>query len=116
MATMDYVLSVTQGEAYFRDSGMGDAQVRYFSSFPIWATIAWTVSVWAAALSALFLVFRHRLFVWPLRAAIVGTLGYCLYVYALSEGIAAMGGMWFMPAVVTGAMMALDVYARRYLS
>lgn len=113
LAVMDYVLSVTQGAAYFRESGMSDAQVRYFSGLPLWATAAWTVSVWAAALSAVLLVVKKSVAVWPLRAAILGTLGYCLYVYALSDGVSAMGGMWFMPAVVTGFMIALDVYIQK---
>ena len=48
--------------------------------------------------------------IWPLAA---GTLLFVVYTWLLSEGIAAMGMLWFMPAVIGAIAAALSWYAAR---
>ncbi|OYW81549.1 MAG: hypothetical protein B7Z26_04940, partial [Asticcacaulis sp. 32-58-5] len=112
VAATDYVFSVVQGEAYYRASGMTDLQIAYFSSLPLWAAGMWTVSVWAGVLSVIGLLLRRRLAGVMILAVVVGTIGYCIYVYAMSAGMAAMGGLWFMPALMVAVMILLARYVR----
>ena len=101
LGAFDYVMSVSQGEDYFRSSGMTDAQVAYFSSVPIWATAAWTISVWAGLFGGVLLMLRHKLAPLMLAFCVLGTAAYAFYTLVLSEGREAMGALWFMPLLVT---------------
>lgn len=106
LGAIDYVMSVTQGQDYYRASGMTDAQVAYFGAIPFWALGAWTVSVWAGLFGGLTLLLRNKLAPLLLAVCVVGTFAYCVYTLVLSEGRAAMGAMWFMPPLV-GVLTAL---------
>lgn len=111
-AAFDYVLSLAQGEAYYRASGMTDAQVAYFLSLPIWALIAWSCSVWAGLLAPIALMARRRVSGAFFMLASLGTLLYSLYTLVLSAGREAMGAIWFMPLVIAAITTGLIGYCR----
>ncbi|MBP2157730.1 MULTISPECIES: hypothetical protein [Asticcacaulis] len=110
LATFDYVSSVVQGDAYYESSGMTAAQVAYFNTLPIWVTVAWTVSVWGALAGGVAFLFRRKLAGLLLGVATAGTAAYVFHAYALSDGRAAMGVMWPMPAIVTVILACLVGY------
>ncbi|MDC7675779.1 hypothetical protein [Asticcacaulis machinosus] len=112
LAASDYIFSVTQREAYYRASGMTEAQVAYFSALPLWVTGAWTLSVWAGVISAGLFILRRGSALWGVVLSLLGTTAYGVYLYALSAGIAATGDMWFMPALIGVLMGALILYIR----
>ncbi len=109
----DYVMSVTVGTPYLRASGMTPAQVAYFTTLPIWVSLAWTASVWGFALAGLALVLRRAVATPLLATSLTGTLAYILWTCLLSDGIAAMGAMWFMPALVAAITAVLIAYTWR---
>ena len=116
VAAADHAASMAGGEAYMRASGMTAEQVTYFAGLPPWAVLAWTVSVWAGLLGSLCLMARPSLAAGLLLAATAGTGGYVIWTFVLSDGVAALGAMWFMPLVVGSATLTLAAYARRTMS
>ncbi|MWB94874.1 hypothetical protein GON26_10890 [Flavobacterium sp. GA093] len=105
---LDYIMSVAQGETYFRSSGMTNEQIMYYTSFPLWATIGWTVSVWGNFFAAAAMLFRSRKSVGLFVICLIGSLGFIVYSYFFSAGVEAMGVLWSMPiimALVTTAMI-----------
>jgi hypothetical protein len=110
LAAFDYVSSVVLGDAYYKSSGMTAAQVAYFSKLPMWVTVAWTVSVWGTVAGGVAFLLRRRFAGVLLGAAAAATAGYVLHTYMLSEGRAAMGIMWPMPAIVAVVLACLVGY------
>src|SRR5690606_13138867 len=85
-AGFDHFMSLAQGEAYYRGSGMSDMQVAYFSAQPPWAIAGWTVSVWAGLWGALAMLLRRRLASLLFALATGGSLVYIAYVLVLTNG------------------------------
>jgi hypothetical protein len=114
-AAFDHGMSVAQGEAWYRASGMSDMQVGYFSAQPAWAIAGWTLSVWGGLLGALAMLLRRRLAGMLFALATAGGLVHIAYLLVLTDGREAMGVLWAMPLVLT-ALMALMVPYSRYLA
>jgi len=114
-AGFDHFMSLAQGEAYYRGSGMSDMQVAYFSAQPPWAIAGWTVSVWAGLWGALAMLLRRRLASLLFALATGGSLVYIAYVLVRTNGREAMGVLWAMPLVLA-ALMALMVPYSHYLA
>ncbi len=112
-ATFDHVMSLSQGEAFYRASGMSEAQIVYFLSVPIWAIIGWTLSVWGGLLGSLALLFRHRSAGALFFVSLLGGLIYMLHVLVLSAGREAMGVLWVMPIVIAAITTAIIFYCQR---
>ena len=91
-AAFDHGMSLAQGEAYYRASGMSEPQVAYFSAQPAWAIAGWTLSVWAGP---------------------AGSLAYIVYLLVLTDGRAAMGVLWAMPLVLAALMILMVPYSVR---
>lgn len=68
----DYTMSHLQGEAYYRQVGMTDAQIAYMATFPVWMHAVWAVGVWGSVVGSLLLLARSR---WAAYAFAVSTLG-----------------------------------------
>ena len=47
LAAYDSAMTLSQGEAYMRASGMTGSQLNYFTGLPLWVQIASFVSTWA---------------------------------------------------------------------
>ena len=113
LAAFDYVMRLSSGEPYYRSSGMNDFQVAYYTSVPLWATGGWTLSVWGGLIGAALLLLRRA----PARTffllSLLGNLIYDLYIYALSPGREAMGGLWWMPILMTVITAAMVWYTDR---
>ena len=109
-------MSITQGKAFYLASGMTEAQVEYFMNFPIWATVAWTASVWGMFLAAIFLLLRRKTSLIFFSVSLAGTLLYILYVFGLSNGREAMGAIWPAPIVIAAITAGMIYYCRRMFS
>ena len=112
-AAFDHIMSLSQGEAFYRASGMSEAQVVYFSSVPVWAIIGWTLSVWGGLFASLALLFRHRSAGALFFVSLLGGLIYMLHVLILSAGREAMGVLWVMPIVIAVITTAIIFYCQR---
>jgi len=108
----DYIMSISQGEMYFRSSGMSNEQIAYYTSFPIWATIGWTVSVWGNLFASAAMLLRYRQSVDLFIICLVGSLIFIIYSYFFSAGIEAMGVLWPMPIIMAAITVGMIFYCR----
>ena len=100
LSSFDFIMSVTQGETYFRSSGMTDSQILYYSNFPIWATFGWAMSVWGGlfASGAMLLHYRQSIVLYVIT--LTGSLLFIVFSYFFSAGLEAMGVLWPMPIIL----------------
>jgi hypothetical protein len=99
----DYTMSHVQGESYFRQMGMTDAQIAYLNSMPSWMHGVWAIGVWGSLLGSVLLILRTR---WALHAfalSFLGVLGNLIYTFGMSDGMKVNG--------TVGAAMTLLIAA-----
>ena len=111
LAGYDSAMTLTQGEAYMRASGMTDSQVAFFTGFPVWVQMAGFVSTWGGLIGATLLLLRRQTAVVTFFVAAFATLATCAYLYSSAGGIAAMGVLWPMPAIIALAFVAAAFYS-----
>lgn len=109
----DFVMSVTQGETYWRASGMTDAMIAYYNAMPTWMYVPWVLGVWGAVAGSLLLLMRNRLAVPAFALSLLGAVGSLAYGLAnpmppLPEAMAMMS---YMPWVIVGIAAVLAGYA-----
>ena len=110
----DYLMSALYKDEYFLESGMTEFQIAYFSNYPIWVTIAWTLSVWGLFLATIALLLRMRIAFVLFIISLIGTLANVLYAFGLSEGREAMGIIWPAPLIITLVIAAMVLYSKRF--
>jgi hypothetical protein len=115
-AAFDSAMSFIQGVDYFKASGMNEMQISYFSNLPFLATLGMTVCIWGGLLASIGLLMRKPISARLFFIAVVSNFLYLIYVYLLSDGIAAMGVLWPMPIVITVMMIGMIFYCRRLTS
>lgn len=80
------------------------AQVRFIEATPIWASVAFGLSVWAALLGALALMLKRRLAFNAFVASLIGFLVHSVYVFQIQNGLEVFG-----PGAVAFALAVLIV-------
>ncbi|WP_405381938.1 hypothetical protein [Maribacter sp. LLG6340-A2] len=110
----DYLMSILLKKAYYVESGMTEFQIQYFTNFPVWVIIAWTISVWGLFLATIALLLRIRIAFILFIFSLIGTLAYVLYAFALSEGREAMGVIWPAPIIITIIIAAMVFYCKKF--
>jgi hypothetical protein len=113
MGAMDFTLTVTRNAAYLK--ACTPEQLAYFSSFPLWAMLAWGVATWGSLVGSLLLLFRRSLAVCLFLASLIGMAFTFVYNYVLTDGLKAMGGgvgSLIFTAVIIVVGVLLLVYAR----
>ena len=68
----DYTMSHLQGDAYYRTSGMTEAQIAVMHAYPVWMHAVWAIGVWGSVAGAILLLLRMR---WAFHAYALSTLG-----------------------------------------
>jgi hypothetical protein len=81
----DWTMSHVRGEAYFRQSGMSEAQIAAFHTYPSWMELFWALGVWGAVMGSVMLLFRSRWAVPALAASLLGAAVNLLYATALAR-------------------------------
>jgi len=109
----DFVMSVTQGETYWRASGMTDAMVAYYNAMPTWMYVPWVLGVWGAVAGSVLLLMRNKLAVPAFGLSLLGAVGSLAYGLAnpmppLPEALAMMS---YMPWVIVLIAAVLAAYA-----
>ncbi|MBA3048765.1 MAG: hypothetical protein KKE42_04940 [Alphaproteobacteria bacterium] len=109
----DFVMSVTQGETYWRASGMTDAMVAYYNAMPTWMYVPWVLGVWGAVAGSVLLLMRNKLAVPAFGLSLLGAVGSLAYGLAnpmppLPEAMAMMS---YMPWVIVLIAAVLAAYA-----
>jgi hypothetical protein len=106
----DYTMSHVQGEAYYRQMGMTDAQIAFMDTYPSWMHAVWAIGVWGSVLGAVLLLLRSR---WAFHAfclSFLGALGNVAYT-AMTPGAGEAMGL-VMPLVILAACGFFIWYAR----
>jgi len=109
----DFVMSVTQGEAYWRASGMNDAMIAYYNAMPVWMYAPWIAGVWGAVAGSILLLMRSRYAVHAFVLSLLGAVGSLMYglMNPMPELPAAMAVMAYMPWVIVVIAAFLAWYA-----
>jgi hypothetical protein len=101
----DFVRTVTQGEAYWRASGMNDAMIAYYNAMPAWMYGPWAVGVWGAVAGSILLLLRSRFAVHVFVLSLLGALGSLIYgqmnpMPGLPPEMAVMAYMGYVIALI----------------
>ncbi|TAJ60689.1 hypothetical protein [Brevundimonas sp.] len=109
----DFVMSVTQGETYWRASGMTDAMVAYYNAMPTWMYVPWVLGVWGAVAGSVLLLMRNKLAVPAFGLSLLGAVGSLAYGLAnpMPPLPQAMAMMSYMPWVIVLIAAVLAAYA-----
>jgi len=109
----DFVMSITQGEAYWRASGMNDAMIAYYNAMPGWMYGPWVAGVWGALAGSILLLLRNRYAFHLFALSLLGALGSLIYglMNPMPELPAEMAVMAYMPWVILLIAAFLAWYA-----
>lgn len=108
---MDFALSVTMGEAWYRMMKMTEAQIAFMGSYPAWTYVVWFAGTWGAIVGSVLLLFRSR---WAVHAFAVSLAGFLLslvYAYFLSDARTVMGGTEVMHVIIFAGCLFFLWYA-----
>jgi len=109
----DFVMSTTQGEAYWRASGMTQPMIDYYNAMPAWMYGPWVLGVWGAVIGSILLLVRRK---WAVQAFALSLLGAAIsLIYGLVNPMPdlppAMAAMSVMPWVIVVIAALLLWYA-----
>lgn len=110
----DFVMSVTRGEAYWRESGMTDAMIAYYNAMPVWMYVPWVLGVWGAVAGSILLLMRSRFAVHAFALSLLGavvSLFYGLVIDKAPPPPPEMAVMAYMPWVIVAIAAFLLWYA-----
>lgn len=110
----DFVMSLTQGETYWRASGMTDAMIAYYNAMPTWMYVPWVLGVWGAVAGSVLLLLRSRFAVHALALSLVGAVTSLLYGAVIEKAPPPppeMAVMAYMPYVIAVIAAFLAWYA-----
>ncbi len=105
----DYLMSHLQGEAYYRQVGMSEAQIAYMAAYPTWMHAVWALGVWSAVAGSLLLLLRSRFALHAFILSLLGIVGSNGYALFTPGGWEVMGGV--MTLVIAAIGLALLAYA-----
>jgi hypothetical protein len=108
----DYLMSKTQGEAYYRQLGATDAQIAFMNGYPMWMQVVWAIGIWGGVLGAVLLLLRTRYALHAFVASLAAFVVSLVYTYALSDGgqIQGQTGM-IMSGLILISCLAFAWYA-----
>lgn len=65
--------------------GMGEAEIAYFASAPLWSNLFWALGVWGAIAGSILILLRSRFAFHSVAIAIIGLLGSNIWQYGMSD-------------------------------
>jgi hypothetical protein len=105
----DYTMSHLQGEAYYRQMQMTDAQIAFMDTYPTWMHAVWAIGVWGSVAGTILLLLRMK---WAFHAFVLsslGALGNVIYT-AMVPGAAETMGL-VMPLVILAVCLFFIWYS-----
>lgn len=86
----DYLMTQTENAAYM--ARFTPEQLEYFYGFPTGVVALWAIAVWGGVLGCVLLLLRKRLAAPVFLVSFVCMILTSIYNFALSDGLALMGG------------------------
>jgi len=108
----DYLMSKLEGDTYYRQMGMTDAQIAYMEGLPLWVNIAWAVGVWSAVIGTVLLLRRSRTAVPLFLLSLIAFLASLVHSHLLSNGREVMGDAAGMQLAVLAGCLFFAWYSR----
>ncbi|MGV9006703.1 MAG: hypothetical protein ACOH1H_08215 [Brevundimonas sp.] len=99
----DYYMTMTQGEAYMKASGLSPEIIAYYMAMPAWMAGAWALGVWGGVLAAVLLLLRMTWAVYAFFVSLAAFLVSVVYTYGLSDGAAVVGQQGIIMSAGIGA-------------
>ena len=113
IGVIDFVMSMTRGEAYMASVGMTPEQIAHYLGMPGWMTPVWAVGVFGAFLASIGLLLRNKLALPVFLLSLGAFLVSLLYTYVLTNGGAVMGPqMAVTSAIITALLVFFSWYSR----
>jgi hypothetical protein len=114
IGVFDYVMAMTQGEAYMAKSGMTPEQIAFYLQMPGWMVFVWTIGVWGALIGSILILLRRKPATPVFAVSLVAFVVYLLYIYLLTDGGRIMGSqMAIASAVIFMLLLLFTLYAWR---
>lgn len=109
----DFIMTTTQGEKYFRASGMDQAMIDYFNAMPTWMYGPWVLGVWGAVIGSILLLMRNKLAFPAFALSLLGAVGSLIFglMNPMPPLPEAMAMMKYMPWVIVVIAAFLAWYA-----
>lgn len=107
----DFIMSLTQGDAYFQQMGMTAAQMAYINAMPDWTLVPWAMGVWGALAGSVLLLLRMRLALHAFVVSLAGLFGSLVYAFGLSNGAEVMKDHMTIQFVILAICLFLVWYA-----
>jgi len=109
----DFIMTTTQGEKYFRASGMTQPMIDYFNAMPTWMYGPWVLGVWGAVIGSVLLLMRNKLAFPAFALSLLGAVGSLIFglMNPMPELPEAMAMMKYMPWVIVVIAAILAWYA-----
>jgi hypothetical protein len=110
IGVFDFVMSMTQGEAYLTGAGMTPAQIEHYQQMPAWMTLDWAVGVFGALAGAVLILLRNKL-AWPVLAvSLAAFLLMQVHTYILTDGGKIMGQSMAITSAVIAGLLAFFIW------
>jgi hypothetical protein len=107
----DYLMTQTENTAHM--ARFTPEQLDYFYGFPTWVVALWAIAVWGGVLGCILLLLRKRLAAPVFLVSLICMVLTSIYNFALSDGLALMGGAAAAVTVVIFLVaLGLWLYAR----
>lgn len=109
----DFIMTTTQGEKYFRASGMTQPMIDYFNAMPTWMYGPCVLGVWGAVIGSVLLLMRNKLAFPAFALSLLGAVGSLIFglMNPMPELPEAMAMMKYMPWVIVVIAALLAWYA-----
>jgi hypothetical protein len=109
----DFTMSLTRGDAYYREVDMSDAQIAHMATYPAWMIFVWAIGVWGALLGAVLVLARSKWAVEVFAASLAGFLMSLVYAYLISPMPDSGSAMAIMQGVILAGCVFFVWYAVR---
>ncbi|NGM49703.1 hypothetical protein G5B46_08810 [Caulobacter sp. 602-2] len=106
IGVFDFVMSMTQGEAYMASAGMTAEQIAHYRQMPAWMTGVWAIGVFGAFGASVLVLLRRKLAFGVFAVSLAAFLVSLLYTYALTDGGKVMGQQMAITSAVIAALLA----------
>ncbi len=107
----DYTMSHLQGEIYYRQMQMTEAQITHMATYPTWMHAVWAFGVWGSVVGSILLALRSRWAFHAFAASLLGAAGNAIYTVVDPGSAQSMDLV--MPIVIIVACLAFALYAWR---
>jgi hypothetical protein len=110
IGVFDFVMSMTQGDAYMTGAGMTPEQIAHYQQMPAWMTVDWAIGVFGALAGSVLILLRNKLAWLVLAVSLAAFLLSLVYTYALTDGGKIMGPQMAITSAVIAGLLAFFVW------